>query len=77
MLPTLGLTLDKSVVLGPDGFEFLSGAQNVLERGTQHPGVGLVSSSQPGFLGLLGVLNPVLWLGEGRDRGASFTELTI
>lgn len=60
-LPPVSIILDKSIVLGSNGFEFFSGPQNVLERGTEHSGVGLVSSSQSGFVGLLESFEPYDW----------------
>lgn len=52
---------------GPGGSEFFNGVQNVLERGTEHPGVGRISSSQPGLIGLLGNFKPCAVTG---GRGA-------
>lgn len=82
LLPPVGLILDKSIVLGSNGFQFFSRAQNVLERGTEHPRVGLVSSSQSGFVGLLESFKPYDWgkVGAGelpllRDYSMSHSEL--
>lgn len=56
---------------GASGFVFLNRVQRVLERGAEHPGVGLGSSSQSGFVHHLGSCNPCVGTREGGSRGAA------
>jgi len=74
LVTPIGSDFRQKHFLEPDSFEFFNQAQSVLERDTEHPRVGLVSSSQAEFIGFLEVLNLVLWWGEVGAGELPFTE---